>query len=319
MIFQRFEEFGRSKNPCFFEVFNGALKRFPAKRFEALSSKNQERKNRPWRHSHSIFRKEWAFRLSELSEALWGLWETCLAPLFDLNSTMQEQKIMWATAFLCEQDKNRSAPFFGNGPNTVSESTVPKTELSEFFGAHWVPGSEFSEFLSAYDLCAQANSPSFTAELTEFAVKLSEAQWVLSSETVLSKQYFRPFPHFCLKLYKTRYMPVKRDRTLSVLKNPRNGQHPERDRNEIRGHKGTRQVSISVHTRISYRSARCHETPQKRDMRLENEIGMHFGNKSETFRWPLTPSIFPKVLPYKWGAYCSTMGGVLLGFPFCEA
>ena len=25
---------------------------------------------------------------------------------------------------------------FGNGPNTVSESTVSNTELSEFFGAH---------------------------------------------------------------------------------------------------------------------------------------------------------------------------------------
>ena len=40
-----------------------------------------------------------------------------------------------------------------------------------------------------------------------------------------------------------------------------------------------------------------------------------------------TPSIFPKVLPYKWGAYCNTngrrtavqMGGVLQGFPFFEA
>ena len=26
--------------------------------------------------------------------------------------------------------------FVGNGPNTVSESTVSDTELSEFFGAH---------------------------------------------------------------------------------------------------------------------------------------------------------------------------------------
>ena len=40
-----------------------------------------------------------------------------------------------------------------------------------------------------------------------------------------------------------------------------------------------------------------------------------------------TPSIFPKVLPYKWGAYCRTnggrtavqMGAVLRGFPFFEA
>ena len=42
---------------------------------------------------------------------------------------------------------------------------------------------------------------------------------------------------------------------------------------------------------------------------------------------PVTPSIFPKVLPYKWEAYCRTngrhiavqMGGVLQGFPFFEA
>ena len=27
-------------------------------------------------------------------------------------------------------------PVIGNGPNTVSESTVSNTELSEFFGAH---------------------------------------------------------------------------------------------------------------------------------------------------------------------------------------
>ena len=40
-----------------------------------------------------------------------------------------------------------------------------------------------------------------------------------------------------------------------------------------------------------------------------------------------TPSIFPKVLPCKWGAYCRTngrrtavqMGGILQGFPFFEA
>ena len=67
-------------------------------------------------------------------------------------------------------------PEVGNGPNTVSESTVSNTELSEFFGAHWVPGSELSEFLSAYYLCAKANSEltEFLAELTEFAAELSE-------------------------------------------------------------------------------------------------------------------------------------------------
>ena len=41
----------------------------------------------------------------------------------------------------------------GNGPNTVSESMVSHTELSEFFGPHQVPGRELSEFLSAYIIC----------------------------------------------------------------------------------------------------------------------------------------------------------------------
>ena len=31
------------------------------------------------------------------------------------------------------QDKLGNAPFIGNGPNTVSESTVSNTELGEFF------------------------------------------------------------------------------------------------------------------------------------------------------------------------------------------
>ena len=49
----------------------------------------------------------------------------------------------------------------GNGLTTVSESTASNTELSEFLGPHRVPGRELSEFLSAYYLCAKANSPSF--------------------------------------------------------------------------------------------------------------------------------------------------------------
>ena len=31
-----------------------------------------------------------------------------------------------------------------------------------------------------------------------------------------------------------------------------------------------------------------------------------------------TPSIFPKVLPYKWEAYCSTNGRCTVGFPFLQ-
>ena len=33
-----------------------------------------------------------------------------------------------------------------------------------------------------------------------------------------------------------------------------------------------------------------------------------------------TPSIFPRVLPYrKWGAYCRTNGGRIAGFPFLRS
>ena len=43
----------------------------------------------------------------------------------------------------------------GDRPNTVLESTVSNTELSEFFGPRRVPGTELSEFLLAYHLCAK--------------------------------------------------------------------------------------------------------------------------------------------------------------------
>ena len=88
-----------------------------------------------------------------------------------------------------------NSSFFGNGPNTVSESTASNTELSEFFGPHRAPGRELSEFLSAYDLC-QSEVTEFFAELTEFAAELSQSS--------LPKQYsrnsippaFRPLPVF---------------------------------------------------------------------------------------------------------------------------
>ena len=69
----------------------------------------------------------------------------------------------------------------GNGPNTVLESTVSDTELSELFGPHRVPERELSEFLSAYYLSVRANSPSFFADFTELATELSDFS--------LSKQY----------------------------------------------------------------------------------------------------------------------------------
>ena len=46
--------------------------------------------------------------------------------------------------------KNLKVLDFGNRPNTVSESTVSNTELSELFGSHPVPGRELSDFLSTY-------------------------------------------------------------------------------------------------------------------------------------------------------------------------
>ena len=52
--------------------------------------------------------------------------------------------------------------YFGNRPNTVSESTVSNTELSEFFALR-APQRELSEFLSAYYCCDKVNSPKYSA------------------------------------------------------------------------------------------------------------------------------------------------------------
>ena len=78
----------------------------------------------------------------------------------------------------------------GDGPNTVSESTVSNTELSEFFGAHWVPGTELSEFLSAYYLCANANSPSFSQNSP--SLPQNSVSSLLRNSTL--ETVFRPFP-----------------------------------------------------------------------------------------------------------------------------
>ena len=80
--------------------------------------------------------------------------------------------------------------FLGNGPNTVSESTVSNTEFSEFFGAHWVLGSELSEFLSAYYLCAKANSPSFSQNSP--SLPQNSVSSLLQNSTL--ETVFRPFP-----------------------------------------------------------------------------------------------------------------------------
>ena len=85
----------------------------------------------------------------------WGL--RSKSPCFcGLNGLSEFSPIFVKTSCFRQGTKIR------NGPNTVSESTVSNTELSEFFGPHRVPGRELSEFLSAYYLCAKENSPSFS-------------------------------------------------------------------------------------------------------------------------------------------------------------
>ena len=79
---------------------------------------------------------------------------------------------------------------FGNGPNTVSGSTVSNTELSELFWAHWVQLSELSEFLSAYYLCANANSPSFLQNSP--SLPQNSVSCLLRNSTL--ETVFRPFP-----------------------------------------------------------------------------------------------------------------------------
>ena len=78
----------------------------------------------------------------------------------------------------------------GNGPNTVSGSTVSNTELSEFFGAHWVSGSELIEFLSAYDLCVNANSASLSQNSA--SLPQNSVSSLLRNSTL--ETVFRPFP-----------------------------------------------------------------------------------------------------------------------------
>ena len=92
----------------------------------------------------------------------------------------------------CKTQQTRSS-FVGDGPNTVSESTVSNTELSEcFFCGHLVPGRELSEFISAYYLCAKANSPSLSQNSTSFAPKLSE----ISLPKQYSRNSIRPVSYF---------------------------------------------------------------------------------------------------------------------------
>ena len=91
-------------------------------------------------------------------------------------------------------------PEFRNGPNTVSGSTVSNTELSEFFRAHRVPGSELSEFLSAYYLWAKGNSPSLPKG-THRVCPVSSLFRNSTLETV-----FRPFPKNAPKFFQKKHL-----------------------------------------------------------------------------------------------------------------
>ena len=84
----------------------------------------------------------------------------------------------------------RVGPSIGNGPNTVSGSTASNTELTELFGAHWVPGSELSEFLSAYYLCVNANSPSLSQNSP--SLPQNSVSSLLRNSTL--ETVFHPFP-----------------------------------------------------------------------------------------------------------------------------
>ena len=80
-------------------------------------------------------------------------------------------------------------PKIRDGPNTVSESLVSNTELSELFCLRRVPGRELSEFLSAYYFfCDKANSPSFFCRAHR--VRLSE----FSSPKQYSRNSIPPVP-----------------------------------------------------------------------------------------------------------------------------
>ena len=109
--------------------------------------------------------------------------------------------------FWCSSQK------FEDGPNTVSESTVSDTKLRESCCPHRVPERELSEFHSAYYLCAEANSPSFSQNSPSLALKLSEAQWV-TERTCWPKAfciYFSPLPPISNRFSNLSSSALKRD------------------------------------------------------------------------------------------------------------
>ena len=75
-----------------------------------------------------------------------------------------------------------------HGSNSVSESMVSNTKLSESFGPHRVPGRDCSEFLLVYDLRAKGNSPNFSQNSPILPQLSLSSQWPSALKIV-----FRPF------------------------------------------------------------------------------------------------------------------------------
>ena len=65
-------------------------------------------------------------------------------------------------------------------------------ELSEFFGPHRVPERELSEFLSPYNLCAKANSPSFFVSQSSPSLAQNSVSSLFRNSTL--ETAFCPFP-----------------------------------------------------------------------------------------------------------------------------
>ena len=79
-------------------------------------------------------------------------------------------------------------------PNSVS-----------FFSAHWVPGSELSEFLSAYYLCARANSPSFWQNSPSLPQNSVSSLFRNSTLETVFRYRFLPFSDLPLKSARFRH------------------------------------------------------------------------------------------------------------------
>ena len=82
------------------------------------------------------------------------------------------------------------ARLVGGGPNTVSESTVSNTELSEFFRPHRLPGRS-SVSSSAYYMCAKANSLS----LSQNSPRLPKNSVSSLFRNSALERVFRPLPN----------------------------------------------------------------------------------------------------------------------------